>query len=316
MKVLIVCSGNAPDGESFSLELHQAFINEQVESLKKRGIEFDYFFVNEKGLNGYFKHYCLLKTKLRANYDLIHAHNGLSGLISNIQKSTSVITTYHGSDINILPLRVLSYVPILLSSSNIFVSHKLKQKVIFKRRAVVIPCGVDLELFNPLPSKVSNSITTSQNAKKILFSSSFSVPVKNHQLALEAIKSLGENDVQLIELKNRSREEVCQLMGDSDLLLLTSYSEGSPMVIKEAMACNCPIVSTDVGDVRDVIGETEGCYITSFDPHDVAHKIRLALEFSRTKGRTNGRQRIIDLGLDSESIAGRILKVYESSLMT
>ena len=78
------------------------------------------------------------------------------------------------------------------------------------------------------------------------------------------------------------------------------------------MACNCPIVSTDVGDVRWVIGNTEGCYKCSYEPGDVAEKIKMALEFARTKGRTKGRQRIIELGLDSESIAKRIVEVYES----
>ena len=78
-------------------------------------------------------------------------------------------------------------------------------------------------------------------------------------------------------------------------MILTSFSEGSPQIIKESMACNCPIVSTDVGDVRDVIGETEGCYICSYDPKDVADKIKLALTYSEEKGRTNGRKRIIEL---------------------
>lgn len=77
------------------------------------------------------------------------------------------------------------------------------------------------------------------------------------------------------------------------------------------MACNCPIVSTDVGDIREVIGNTEGCYLCSFDPEDVADKIRQALIFSQTKGRTNGRERIIELGLDNISVAKKILELYE-----
>ena len=96
-----------------------------------------------------------------------------------------------------------------------------------------------------------------------------------------------------------------------ELVILTSLWEGSPNVIKEAMACNCPIVSTNVGDVRWVIGDTEGCYITSFDPEDVAEKIKLALEFGK---RTNGRDRIIELGLDSETIAKRLIDIYSKVL--
>ena len=96
-----------------------------------------------------------------------------------------------------------------------------------------------------------------------------------------------------------------------DCLIPTSKYEGSPNVIKEAMACNCPIVSTDVGDVKWVIGETEGCYICSFEPEDVAEKIQKALNFGK---RTNGRQRIMDLGLDSGSVAEKLHSLYREIL--
>lgn len=104
------------------------------------------------------------------------------------------------------------------------------------------------------------------------------------------------------------------MINSSDFLLLTSFREGSPQVIKEAMACNCPIVSTDVGDIKWVIGNTEGCYLTTFDPKVVAEKLKMAIEFAQTKGRTNGRDRIIQLGLDAESVAKKVLEVYQKVL--
>jgi teichuronic acid biosynthesis glycosyltransferase TuaC len=92
---------------------------------------------------------------------------------------------------------------------------------------------------------------------------------------------------------------------------MTSFNEGSPQFIKEAMVCGCPIVSTDVGDVSEIISQIEGCYLCSYDPCDVSQKIEKALSFNR---RTIGRQRIIDLELDSETIAGEIYEVYKKVL--
>jgi glycosyltransferase involved in cell wall biosynthesis len=107
-----------------------------------------------------------------------------------------------------------------------------------------------------------------------------------------------------------TRTQVNLYLNAADCLLLYSSSEGSPQLIKEAMACNCPVVSTDVGDVKWVIGETNGCYITSFETGDVAGKLIDALEFTRSLGRTNGRNRITALGLDSRSVALKLMEVY------
>ena len=90
---------------------------------------------------------------------------------------------------------------------------------------------------------------------------------------------------------------------------MTSHREGSPVVIKEAMACGTPIVSVDVGDVKDVLSGTEGCYISTYDANDVAVIVRQALSF---KGKTDGPQRIMEKGLSNEIVAKRILKIYQA----
>jgi teichuronic acid biosynthesis glycosyltransferase TuaC len=111
-----------------------------------------------------------------------------------------------------------------------------------------------------------------------------------------------------------AHHDVPLYLNEANVLVLPSFMEGSPNVIKEAMACNCPIVSTDVGDVKWVIGKTKGCYIASFEPKDFAEKINMAIHLPGNNGRTNGRQRIIDLGLDMNTVAQRITEVYRKSL--
>ena len=94
---------------------------------------------------------------------------------------------------------------------------------------------------------------------------------------------------------------------------MTSYREGSPQVVKEALECGTPIVSVDVGDVREVTAGIEGCYITSYDVHDVAHAIDLAFSF---RGKTTGHQCIIERGLSNDMVTKRIVEIYNSVLKT
>ena len=305
MKILIVCSGN-------SRYVISPFIKEQVESLKKFGIIIDYFLIKGYGVFGYLKNLPKLNKQIKkGKYDLIHAHYGLSGLLANLQRKISVITTFHGLDICRKSNKMLSWVSSLLSIANIFVVDKIQFKFITNNK-YIIPCGVNLELFKPLdPTSLKIKYKFSSKKRYILFSSRFNNEVKNWILATQAIDSLNSNNIEVIELDGYSRLEVVELMNICDMALLTSVSEGSPQFIKEAMACNIPIVSTDVGDVKKVLGDTEGCYITSFDPQDVADNIQKALDFGK---RTKGRERIIQLGLDSDTIVKKIIEIYKKMI--
>lgn len=194
-------------------------------------------------------------------------------------------------------------------AASIFVSTKLAVKCFsWKRNTFVVPCGVDFDVFFPMEKALAKKkLGMDPGERYILFSSSFDNPVKNFPLARKALTF--HAGIPAKEIKGKTREEVNLLLNGAELLLMTSFSEGSPQIIKEAMACNCPIVAMDVGDVRQVIGETVGCFITSFDPEDVASKIKLALAFGK---RTDGREKIG--WLDNRHIAQQIEKVYKSVL--
>ena len=108
---------------------------------------------------------------------------------------------------------------------------------------------------------------------------------------------------------NKGHDEVIKELLITDVLLLTSIYEGSPNLVKEAMACNCPIVSTDVGDIRWLFGNEPGHFISTFEPQDVAKKIKMAIQFSDEHFKTEGRKRIEELGLDSKLIAEKIFEL-------
>jgi glycosyltransferase involved in cell wall biosynthesis len=305
MKILIVCSGNV---DNFDFKIHQAFIYEQIEAVKNLyNIEYETFFIKGKGILGYLKNLTLLNSKIKSFLpDLIHAHFGLSGLLACLQRKKPVVITFHGSDGHVPQVRFLSKIAARISQFNIFVSRTINKLIFENRRDSIIPCGINLEAFYPIEMKTAREKLNMDIEKEyILFASNFSNKIKNAQLAFSALEKLG-NGCELIELKDKGREEVNLLLNACNFLLLTSLSEGSPQIIKEAMACNCPIVSTDVGDVREVINDTEGCYITLFDSNDVAAKLNLALQFNI---RTNGREKIKHF--DNKFIAAKVYSVYK-----
>ena len=304
MKVLIVCSANSGKVAPF--------IVEQVDSLASLGVESEYFLVQQKGILGYLKlRKALIQKIISYQPDIIHAHYGLSGLLANLQRKIPVVTTYLGSDINYAKVFFFSKIAMLLSAHNIFVSEKNRVKSNLRKTDSLVPFGVITELFVPLDQTEARTVLKLDIRKKyVLFAGNFLNPVKNFTLAQAAVELLSE--VELMSLgKGYTREEVVQLMNAVDVALMTSYSEGSPQFIKEVMACNCPIVSVDVGDVAEITDGVDGCYISSYDAKDAASKIQMALDFGK---RTDGRKRIVELKLDIISIANKIFDIYKMVL--
>jgi teichuronic acid biosynthesis glycosyltransferase TuaC len=313
MKVLIVSSGNSGQVAPF--------VYEQVESVKNLGVEFEYYNVEGHRSLGYLKNVKPLRKKIRSfQPDLIHAHYGLSGLLSLLAKGkVPMITTFHGNDINSLhPLnslkpnwnKILSGMVHFRDSHSIFVTEDIADQIKAKSsKTDIIPCQVNLDAFYPIDKMVARKgLNLLRSKRYVLFSSSFLTPIKNYPLAKQAC--LHFDNLELIELTGFSRQEVNLLLNACDLALITSYNEGSNQFLKEAMACNRPIVSTNVGDISWIFGNTKGCFITKPEVSEVIINIKKALDFDQTKGRN----RIIELGLDSETISRRVLAVYKKVL--
>ena len=305
MKVLIVCSGNSRSGR-FRLEIDKPYVYEQVEAIRRQfDVEFDFFLINGRGIRGYLSNLTALREKVQHDrFDIVHAHYGNSGFLSIMQKSVPVVITFHGSDIDLLSGRVLSKIAMKMSVFNIFVTQRLAEKARAKGNFAVISCGVDLDKTFPVDVAEARRRTGLDPGKKYaLFSSSFGNPDKNYELARRAAELVGNID--LLELSGFTREQVNLLMNAVDLLIVTSLHESGPLVVKEAVACGCPVVSVDVGDVREIIGGIQGCYLTSYDPADIAAKMSAVLG---SGARTNDRNRI--LSFDNKEIARKVYDVY------
>lgn len=296
---------------SFNKGRFSPFLHEQAQALESLGCELSFFGLQGKGVDGYMRNLPALKSQIEVfKPDVIHAHYGLSGLLANMQRKVPVVTTYHGSDINDKKVLPFSRMAMRLSAWNVFVSQKTIDIVRPKRNFVLQPCGIDLcDLQLTSKEEARRKMHLEERRKYVLFAGAFDNAVKNAPLAKEAVAKLGD-DFELLELKGYTREEVTLLMCAADTFLMTSVSEGSPQVVKEAMACGCPIVSVDVGDVKERVVGIAGCYVSqTYEPEELGELLHQALSF---KGKTMGRKKIIADGLDNRQVAIKLMKIYES----
>ena len=327
------------------------FIEEQMIALQACGIEVLRYGITGKGIIGYLRELPALRRAIKHHRpDIIHAHYGLSGLLANLQRLVPVVTTYHGSDINVPAILRFSKIAMRLSAHNIFVSARSASLAMgngqwamksnsqspiansLKKSSTLLPCGVNIPLpWSELQTQWVGQLTLNQwvhgkldkEIKYVLFAGAFDNAVKDPELAKSVIavynssfansqSPIANRQIELIELKGYTRDQVTTLMYNCHALLMTSKTEGSPQVVKEAMACGCPIVSVDVGDVAERTSGVEGCYVVpTREPKDIAEALRKALAFN---GRTNGRERIIEMGMSNEQVAKRLEHIYKNVL--
>lgn len=309
MRVLAVCSFKVKQKENVS-----PFVREQVSALRSLGVECGFFHVRGKGVVGYLRQLKFLRKRIKEfNPDVIHAHFGLCGLLANLQRKVPVITTYHGSDINDKKAFPFSKMAIRLSAWNIFVSRKTMRIAKPRKKCTLVPCGIDFsDLQLTEKQEARQRMNLAESKRYVLFAGAFDNAVKNAPLAKKTVSFLQDENVELLELKGYTREEVTLLMCAADAFLMTSFSEGSPQVVKEALACGCPIVSVDVGDVKERIEGVVGCHVAQTrNPEDLAYLLKKAMAF---EGKTNGREKLLSDGLDNRQVAESLVGIYKTVL--
>jgi glycosyltransferase involved in cell wall biosynthesis len=301
------------------------FIARQAEYLRRAGVDVELFpFKGERRISNYLAAWREVQSRLRhGSYDLVHAQFGQSGLTA-FPTRVPLVVTFRGDDLEgiigesgrYIPsgwlLRLLSRTVARRANAAIVVSAHMKQHLPRSVDAQVLPSGIDLELFRPEPQHVARGrLGLPTDRKLVLFVGNPNLARKRFGLAQSAVEIVNRSTpTELIAGWGRTHLEIVSLMNACDALLFTSMQEGSPNAVKEALACNLPVVSVKVGDVPLRLRGIAGCELC---PDDAADTIAGALERVLRHGtRTQSRAAVQDL--DERLLTERLIEIYRSVL--
>ena len=301
------------------------FIVRQVNALRGAGIDVDVFaFRGKRRLANYVQIYRDVQKRLQyEEYDVIHAQFGHSGLLVSLPKRLPLVVTFQGSELLGIytsrgkyhpisyPLRAAMQWVAFAADEVVLVAEHMR-RFLLRKDAHIIPGGIDLELFKPIAQdQARQQLGLDASQPLVAFVGSPSNAVKRYPLALAAMAQLPpELGAKLVTVNGVSPDLLPLYFNAADALLVTSKHEGSPNVVKEAMACNLPIVTVNVGDVEERLSNVSECSIVpSDDPAEIATRLTTVLCHRK---RTNGWE--IAQQLDSYVLAKRQIEVYELAM--
>lgn len=287
------------------------FFDSQVETLERRGVECTTLSVPRpaggRGLRDYLRFYPDVLAELALSHDVIHANYGLTAPFALAQPKLPVVVTFWGTDLMGDPwLGRLSRTAASLADAVVLPSETLSSHL--SRTHTLVPFGVDTDRFRPMPrDEARRRIGWPTDERIVLFPYDPARAVKDFPRAERVVSAL-EADASLKPISGVPYEEMPSYVNASDALLVTSKRESGPMVVKEAAACNVPVVSTDVGFVGEVLDGVSNSTVADADA-----QLTAALDRVLASGaRADGRDRIDCLGL--AEMGDRLLGVYEGVL--
>lgn len=303
------------------------FIAREVELLRLKGVSVNvYAFRGRRKLFNYLSGWRDVQQIIKSsNYDLVHAQFGQSALLPLFPKRKPLIITFRGSDVEGIVdsnyrytiqgkiLQWISWYVAKRADACILVSNTLRKKLP-EKEYFVIPSGINLDRFKPEDkSKARIKLGLSLTSKYILFAGNPEQPVKRYPLAQKVIQIVQEKipDVILITPRGLPHRDMPDYLNASDALLMTSIHEGSPNMVKEALACNLPVVSTNVGDVKERLDGIEGCFVCNSDKAEIL--AASLLEILNKNERINSRKFVQNLNEDVE--IDKLISVYKQTLM-
>lgn len=292
------------------------FVKEQIDSLQKLGVSNDILFINgrENGKSQYVKGIFTIRNKINKNkYDLIHCHHSLTALmliISGKCFKNKILVSFQNDPVyengKLLFKIIKLFVDGIVFKNNSF--------LITDDKSFYLPNGVNTNFFKP-GSKLIAKKKLGLDEKKIyiLFvSSNYIRKQKRYDIftkTLEILKNkYGYKNIEEVKLINCDRSEIPNYFNAVDLHLLTSDFEGSPNSVKESMACNTPVVSTNVGNVFELLKPVNNSFVSKENSaEELASLVNKVLKNNR---KSNGSKVILDLGLNMQAVGIKLKNIY------
>ncbi len=303
-----------------------AFTKEQIESIRHKGkFESELFFINarDKGVLEYFRVIKPLKKKIK-NCDIVHAFHGLSFLlVFFLSPRKDIVVSFLNSIENEYSekkyfAKFLSYITNkIIKRPNIKKIFKDKIPPEHLNNSYYLPNGVDVSKFYPIQkNEAKKKLNLDFDKRYILFISSKNKFRKQKRYdrfkKVMGILRIKLPNIEELSLVNEPQSKLVYYFNAAELHLLTSDFEGSPNSVKEAMACNVQVVSTNVGNVSELLEGVNGSFVSkSTDPEELAELAYRALTFT---GEINSRDKLIEKKLDIDSVAENIILIYKNIL--
>lgn len=234
------------------------FFQEQIRSLEARGVTCTvrsppgaHSSTESRSVGAYAR---LVTETLRDTneYDLIHANYGLTAPAALAQHHLPSVISLWGSDL------LGRYGPICqfcAGHTDEVVVMTREMATVLDRPAHVIPHGIDMETFqSKSTTSARKELGWDQEKRHVLFPYSADREIKDFPKAARVVataQSTVDTDIELHTISGVEHSRMSDYYNATDVLLLTSKREGSPNVLREALACNTPVVGTDVGDVAE-----------------------------------------------------------------
>jgi teichuronic acid biosynthesis glycosyltransferase TuaC len=290
-----------------------AFVEEQIDSIRSQGVDVEVFaFDGRSDWRAYLRAAKTVRRLTRIkSVDVVHAHYGLSGAVALAQRATPVVTTFHGSETGYVRWQTFISRLVAKASTPVFVS-KHNADALGYSKAIVIPCGIDLSLFTPKdPTDARRTLKWNGDAKYVLFPGSRKNERKAPELYDAALAAARRRGVRIepVSLEGYSRNQVVDVMNAVDATLMTSRWEGSPMAVKESLACCTPVISVPVGDVGEILPGLPGCHVVERSAEALGEALLQALSTGKSSELRLSVQRF-----SHDQVARRVIDVYERIL--